>query len=48
MFKDDIQTEIHKAEPLVPEPSVLEIELATEDLKRQKSSDIDQNPIRND
>jgi hypothetical protein len=29
------QTEIHTAEPLVPEPSALELELAIEKLKRQ-------------
>jgi hypothetical protein len=27
------QAEVHTAEPLVPEPSVLEVELATEKLK---------------
>jgi len=31
MFNGDIQTEVHTAEPLVPEPSVFEVELATED-----------------
>ena len=36
------QAEIHTAEPLVPEPSVLEVELAIEKLKRHKSPDIDQ------
>jgi len=41
---DDKQTEVHKAEPLVPEPSVFEFELATEELKRHKSSGIDQIP----
>ena len=30
---DDRQTEIHTAEPLVPEPSASEVELATEKLK---------------
>ena len=44
MFNDDIQTEIQTAEPLVPEPSVFEFELATEELKHHKSSGIDQNP----
>jgi hypothetical protein len=29
------QAEIHTAEPLVPEPSPLEVELAIEKLKRQ-------------
>jgi hypothetical protein len=36
------QTEIHTAEPLVPEPSALEIEMAVEKLKRRKSPGIDQ------
>ena len=40
---DDNQTEVHTAE-LVPEPSVFEFELATEELKRHKSSGIDQIP----
>jgi len=44
MFNDDIQTAIHTAEPLVSEPSVFEIELATEELKCKKSSGIDQIP----
>ena len=38
------QTEIHTAEPLVPEPSALEVELAIDKLKRHKSSGIDQIP----
>jgi hypothetical protein len=38
------QAEIHTAEPLVPEPSVLEVELAIEKLKSQKSPGIDQIP----
>jgi len=38
------QAEIHSAEPLVPEPSALEVELAIEKLKRHKSPDIDQIP----
>ena len=33
------QTEIHTAEPLVPEPSVSEVELDTEKLKRHKLPD---------
>jgi hypothetical protein len=37
------QVEIHTAEQLVPEPSVSEIELAIEKLKRHKSPGIDQN-----
>jgi len=44
MFNDDIQTEIHTAEPLVFEPSVFEVELAIEELKRHKSSGTDQIP----
>jgi len=40
---DDNQTEVHTAE-LVPEPSVFEFELATEELKRHKSTGIDQIP----
>jgi len=39
-----MQTEIHTAEPLVPEPSVYEVELAVEKLKRLKSRGIDQIP----
>ena len=31
-FNDDIQTEIHTAKPLVPEPSVFEVELVIEEL----------------
>jgi len=33
MFNDDIQTAIHTAEPLVPEPSVFEVDLAIEESK---------------
>ena len=36
------QAEIHIAEPLVPEPSTLEVELAIEKLKSHKSPGIDQ------
>jgi hypothetical protein len=32
------QTKIHTAEPLVPEPSALEFELAIEKLKNYKST----------
>jgi len=35
------QTELHTAEPLVPETSVFEVELAIEKLKRHKTSGID-------
>jgi hypothetical protein len=38
------QAEIHTAEPLVPEPSALEIELATEKLNSHKSPHVDQIP----
>jgi len=38
------QTEIHKAEPLVPETSGFEVELAIEKLKSHKSPGIDQIP----
>jgi hypothetical protein len=38
------QTGIHTAEPLVPEPSALEIEMASEELKRHKSPGTDQIP----
>jgi len=34
---DGRQTEIHTVEPLVPEPSAVEIELAIEKLKSHKS-----------
>jgi NADH:ubiquinone oxidoreductase subunit C len=36
------QTEIQRAEPLVPEPSAFEVEMAIVKLKRHKSPDIDQ------
>jgi len=39
------QTEIHTAEPLVPEPSSFEVELANEKLNSHKSSGIDQIPV---
>ena len=35
------QREIHTAEPLVPEPSALEVEIAIEKLKRHKSPGTD-------
>ena len=41
-INDVIQTEIHTAEPLVPEPSASEFELAIEKLKSHKSPGIDQ------
>jgi hypothetical protein len=36
------QTEVHTAEPFVPEPSVSEVELDIGDLKRNKSPGVDQ------
>ena len=38
------QTEIHTAEPLVPEPRTIEVELANGKLKSKKSPGIDQLP----
>jgi len=43
-FNDVRQTEIHTAEPLVPEPSAFEFELAIEKEKNHESSGIDQIP----
>jgi len=43
-IKVDGQAEIHTAEPLVPEPSASEIELAINKLKSHKSPGIDQIP----
>jgi len=40
--KDVRQAEIHTAEPLVPEPSASEVELAVDKLKSHKSPGIDQ------
>ena len=42
--KDVEQAEIHTAEPLVPEPSASEVELAIGNLKSHKSPGIDQIP----
>ena len=42
--KDVRQAEIHTAEPLVPEPSAGEVELAIDKLKRHKSPGIDEIP----
>jgi hypothetical protein len=42
--KDVGQAEIHTAEPLVPEPSASEVELAIDMLKSYKSPGIDQIP----
>jgi hypothetical protein len=38
------QTEIHTAEPLVPEPNASEVELVIEKLRSHKSPSIDQIP----
>jgi len=38
------QTEVHTAEPLVPEPSASEVQLAIENIKSHKSPGIDQIP----
>jgi len=38
------QAEIHTAEPLIPEPSASEVELAIDKLKSYKSPGIDQIP----
>jgi len=43
-FKDVGQAEILTAEPLVPEPSAVEVELAIDKLKSHKSPGIDQIP----
>jgi regulator of sirC expression with transglutaminase-like and TPR domain len=40
------QTEMHTAEPLVPEQNVFEYEMAAEKLKRKKSPVIDQIPAQ--
>ena len=38
------QAEVHTAEPLMPEPSALEVQLAIEKIKSHKSTVIDQIP----
>ena len=43
-ISDVRQAEIHTAEPLLPEPSALEVELAIEKPKSHKSPGIDQIP----
>jgi hypothetical protein len=40
------QAEVHTAEPLVPKPSALEVELAIERLKSHKSPGNDQIPVK--
>jgi hypothetical protein len=42
---DVTQTEIHTSEPLVPDPSALEAEIAIENLKRHKFPGIDEIPV---
>ena len=44
VVNDVRQTEIHTAEPQMPEPSAFEVEMAVEKLKRHKSPGIDQIP----
>jgi hypothetical protein len=41
-FNEVRRLKLHTAEPLVPEPSAFEVELAVEKLKSQKSPGIDQ------
>ena len=41
-FKDIGQTELHTAEPLVPDPSASEVELAIDKLKSHKSPGVDE------
>ena len=43
-LKDVGQAEIHTAEPLVPEPSASEVELAIDKLKSHKSPGVEQIP----
>jgi hypothetical protein len=38
------QTEMHTAEPVVPQPNATEVEVATGKLKRYKSPGVDQIP----
>jgi len=40
------QTELHTAEPLAPEPSAFEVQMAIEKLKSHKLPGIDQNPTK--
>ena len=40
----DRQTDIHTAEPLVPEPSAFKLDMAIEKIKRHKSPGTDQIP----
>jgi len=43
-FIDVRQNKVQKAEPLVPKPSVFDVEMTVEMLKRHESSGIDQIP----
>ena len=43
-IKDVGQTEIHTVEPLVPDPSASEVELAIDKVERHKSPSVDQIP----
>jgi hypothetical protein len=45
VFNDIRQRKIHTAEPLVPELSVLEVQMAIENLRKHKSPGIDQMPV---
>jgi hypothetical protein len=45
VINDVRQTEIHTAEPLAPEPSASEVQLAIEKIKHHKSPGIDQIPV---
>ena len=40
------QTEIHKAEPLVPQPSAFEVQMAIEKPRRHKSPGVDKTPAK--
>jgi hypothetical protein len=42
MFHDVRQMDIHKAEPLIPEPSLIEVKIAIGKLKSYKSPGTDQ------
>jgi hypothetical protein len=44
VVSDVRQREVHRVELLVPEPSVCEVEMAIEKLKRHKSPGVDQIP----
>jgi hypothetical protein len=46
LVHDVRQTDIHMAEPLVPEPSHVRVEIAVEKLKRYKSLGTDQIPAK--